>query len=121
MHLLELKLADLKVAPLKVNLGNKGTQYTTVGSTGESFGNQITQYNGEFVTFRVPYAMSAKYGKTITAPLRFEYEQGQEWINNAIKANRALSYRVYSKDFRWFIACSTDVPLPNLRSLDRVY
>ena len=64
---------------------------------------------------------SAKYGKTLSAHLQFEYEQGYEWIKDAIKANRALSYRVYSKDFRWFIACSTDVPLPNLTSLPRRY
>lgn len=121
LHLLQNKLNHLEDAPLKVSLGNKGTQYTTVGSTGESFGNQITQYDGNTITFRVPYALESKYGKTIAAPLRFEYEQGQQWIDEAIQANRALSYRVYCKDFRWFIACSTDVPQADRVSLPRQY
>ena len=121
LYLLEQKLANLKLVPLNVSLGSKGTQYTTVGATGESFGNQITQYDGNVITFRVPYALEAKYGKKISAPLKFEYEKGEEWINNAITANRALSYRVYCQDFRWFISCSTDIPLPNLISLSRHY
>lgn len=121
LHLLENKLRHIKDAPLQVSLGNKGTQYTTVGATKESFGNQITQYDGTSIKFRVPYALEAKYGKTITAPLRFEYEQGQWWIDEAIQANRALSYRIYCKDFRWFIACSIDVPEPDRQSLPCQY
>lgn len=121
LHLLENKLQHLKDAPVKVSLGNKGTQYTTVGATKESFGNQISQYDGTIIKFRVPYALEGKYGKTIAAPLRFEYEQGQQWIDEAIQTNRALSYRVYCKDFRWYIACSTDVPEPDRQSLPRQY
>jgi IS605 OrfB family transposase len=121
LHLLQNKLEHLKNAPLPVSLGNKGTQYTTVGATKESFGNQIAQYDGDTIKFRVPYALELKYGKTIAAPLRFEYEQGQQWVDEAIQANRALSYRVYCKDFRWFIACSTDVPEPDRQSLPRQY
>jgi IS605 OrfB family transposase len=122
LYLLENKLQHLKDATLQVRLGNKGTQYTTVGSAKESLGNQITQYDGTTIKFRVPYALESKYGKTIAAPLKFEYEQGQQWIEEAIMANRALSYRVYCKDFRWFIACSTDVPEPDrLKSLPRQY
>jgi len=121
LYLLENKLNHLKNAPLNVTLGGKGTQYSTVGSKGESFGNQITQYDGNTIMFRVPYALESKYGKTITAPLRFEYEQGQQWINEAIQKNRALSYRIYCKDFRWFIACSTDVPQCDRVSLPRQY
>lgn len=121
LHLLTQKLDHMKAAPLRVTLGNKGTQYTTVGATKESFGNQITQYDGTTIKFRVPYALEAKYGKHISASLKFEYGQGQQWIEDAIKANRALSYRVYCKDFRWFIACSTDVPEPDRVSLPRQY
>jgi len=121
LALLENKLNHLQESPVQVTLGGKGTQYSTVGSTGESFGNQIAQYDGSVITFRVPYALEATYGKTISAPLRFEYEQGQQWILNAIQANRALSYRVYCKDFRWFIACSIDIPEPDRVSLPRQY
>jgi hypothetical protein len=91
LHLLENKLQHLKEAPLQVSLGNKGTQYTTVGATKESFGNQISQYDGTTIKFRVPYALENKHGKTITAPLRFEYEQGQQWIDEAIAANRGMA------------------------------
>ena len=53
--------------------------------------------------------------------MKFEYEQGQQWIDDAITANRALSYRVYCSYFIWYIACSTDVPEPNRQSLPRQY
>lgn len=119
LYLLQNKLNHLKSAPLQVSLGGKGTQYVAIGSKGESFGNQIAQYDGSTITFRVPYALESKYGKTISAPLRFEYAQGQKWIEEAIKANRALSYRIYCKDFRWFIACSVNVPLPDRQTLPR--
>ena len=54
-------------------------------------------------------------------PLKFEYEKGREWIEDAIANNRALSYRIYAKDLRWFIACSTDVPIASTISYSRDY
>ena len=84
------------------------TQYLTVGSKDESFGNQIAQYDGSNIIFRVPYALEAKYGKYIHAPLKFPYKP--DWIEDALKNNRALTYRIYAKNLRWFIACSTEVP-----------
>ncbi|BAS55349.1 hypothetical protein NIES2135_53660 [Leptolyngbya boryana NIES-2135] len=121
LHLLEKKLEHLKSKPLRVSLGNKGTQYLTIGTTKESFGNHIAQYDGGTIKFRVPYALEAKYGKAISSPLRFEHEQGRRWINDAIQANRALSYHIYCKGFRWFIACWISVPEPPSQSLPRQY
>ena len=119
LYLLENQLNYLKDAPLRVKIGQKKTQYMTIGSKGESFGNQIAQYDGKNIVLRVPYALENKYGKYIHAPLKFPYKP--EWIDNALKNNRALTYRIYAKNFRWFIACSTEVPEPEKISYSRSY
>ena len=121
LHLLEQKVEHLKTKKITVTLGAKNSQYYTVGSKEETRGNQIAQYDGTNIIFRVPYALENKYGKYIHAPLKFEYEKGQKWINDAIANNRALTYRIYAKDFRWFIACSTDIPKAPLVSYPRQY
>ncbi len=104
---------------MKVKIGQKKTQYLTIGSKDESFGNQIAQYDGKNLIFRVPYALEAKYGKYIQASLKFPYKP--EWIEDAIKDKTALTYRIYAKDLRWFIACSTEVPEPQVVSYSRHY
>ena len=119
LYLLENKLNHLKDTPLKVKIGQKKTQYLTVGSSGETYGNQIAQYDGNNIVFRVPYALEDKYGKYLSASLKFHYKQ--EWIEDAIKNNRALTYRIYAKNLRWFIACSTEVPEPEKISYSRHY
>lgn len=119
LYLLENKLIHLKNQPLRVTIGQKKTQYFTVGSKGESYGNQIAQYDGNNIIFRVPYALEEKYGKYIHAPLKFEYKQ--QWIEDALKNNQALTYRIYAKNLRWFIACSTEVPEPEKISYSRHY
>ena len=121
LHLLEQKVKHLLNQKITVNLGAKNSQYYTVGSKEEKRGNQIAQYDGNQIIFRVPYALEKKYGKYIHAPLKFEYEKGQKWIIDAIANNRALTYRIYAKDFRWFIACSTDIPEAPLVSYPRQY
>ena len=119
LYLLENKLNHLKNQPIRVRIGQKRTQYLTVGSKDETLGNQIAQYDGKNIIFRVPYALETKYGKYIHAPLKLPYKP--EWIEDAIKYKRALTYRIYAKDLRWFIACSTFVPEPPLASYSRYY
>ncbi|MGK7896761.1 MAG: IS200/IS605 family accessory protein TnpB-related protein [Xenococcaceae cyanobacterium] len=119
LYLLQNKLAYLKDVPLKVTIGQKNTQYMAVGSSCESLGNQIAQYDGKNIVFRVPYALEPKYGKYIHAPLKFPYKP--EWSEKSIENNRALTYRIYAKDLRWFIACSTEVPERPKNSYSRYY
>ncbi|MDJ0713142.1 MAG: IS200/IS605 family accessory protein TnpB-related protein [Prochloraceae cyanobacterium] len=121
LHLLAQKVEHLKNKEITVTLGAKNSQYYTVGSKRETLGNQIAQYDGKNIVFRVPYALEKKYGKYIHASLRFEYEKGQKWLEDAIENNRALTYRIYAKDLRWFIACSTDVPKATRISYPRQY
>ena len=121
LYLLEKKLEHIVLRPLKVKLGQKKTQYYTVGSKGESCGNQIVQYDGKNIRLRVPYALENKYGKYIFAELKFEYEKGEQWIMDALFNNQALTYRIYVKDLRWFIACSVNVNEPKKISYSRAY
>lgn len=121
LNLIERKLEHLRNRLIRVTIGAKNTQYYTVGSTGETLGNQIAQYDGNNLIFRVPYALENKYGKYVHTPLKFEYEKGQKWIENAIANNVALSYRIYAKELRWFIACSMDIPEAKRVSSSRFY
>ena len=68
LNLIECQLEHLKNRPIRVTIVAKNTQYSTVGSTGETLGNQIAQYDGNNIVFRVPYALEKKYGKTFMAP-----------------------------------------------------
>ncbi len=119
LYLLESKLEAIKNKPIRVKVGQKITQYLTVGSKDETLGNQITQYDGKNIIFRVPYALETKYGKYIHAALIFPYKA--EWIEKAIKDKKALTYRIYAKNLRWFIACSMEVPEPPKISYSRHY
>ena len=109
-YVLEKKLAHLKDKPLEVNLGNVGSQFTFVGSKGETSGNQICQMdaNGN-LKIRVPRCLESEYGSYITIrEVTFKY--GQQHVDAALSLGQALTYRFYYKDFSWYCAVSTDVP-----------
>ncbi len=64
---LERQLEGLKTAPVPVKVPHN--QVFVVGSKGESFGNQSCQWDGEFLKFRVPYCLEARFGKYVTTRL----------------------------------------------------
>ncbi|MDJ0620887.1 MAG: IS200/IS605 family accessory protein TnpB-related protein [Calothrix sp. MO_192.B10] len=109
-YVLEQKLEYLKNKPLEVNLGNVGSQFTFVGSKGETSGNQICQLDTDGnLKIRVPRCLESEYGSYITIPeVTFKY--GQQHIEAALTIGQALTYRFYYKDFSWYCAISTDVP-----------
>ncbi len=109
-YVLEKKLEYLKNKPLEVNLGNVGSQFTFVGSKGETSGNQICQMDGNGdLKIRVPRCLESKYGIYITIrEVTFKY--GQQHVDAALSLGQALTYRFYYKDFSWYCAVSTDVP-----------
>lgn len=109
-YVLEQKLEYLKNAPLQVNLGNVGSQFTFVGSKGETSGNQICQLDADGnLKIRVPRCLESEYGSYITIP-QVTFKYGQQHIDAALIIGQALTYRFYYKDFSWYCAISTDVP-----------
>ncbi len=122
------KVDKLKEQPVHVNLGTE-FNFSLVGSQGESKGNQICQYDHikKSLKIRVPVEFEAEFGKYVSANLEFAY--GQDCIEAALMRRsensktlevipegkgEALSWRIFFKNNRWYIAVSvevTEVPL----------
>ena len=67
-----------------------------VGSKDETYGNQICQWDGEWLKFRVPYCLETKYGKNIVTKI------GNFNRNiNRIPPVGAKTWHFYLKDGRW--------------------
>ena len=97
IHLLTLKIKHLKTAPMKVKVPR--WDCFVVGSKEETLGNQVCQWDGEYLKFRVPYCLELKYGKYVTTKL------GNFQRNiNRIPNNGSKTWHFYSKDGRWKVA-----------------
>ncbi|NEQ97665.1 MAG: IS200/IS605 family element transposase accessory protein TnpB [Cyanothece sp. SIO2G6] len=123
------RLEALQQAPIEINFGPVNN-FLFVGSQGESGGNQICQYDGQALKIRVPTEMEEQFGKYVSASLSFKY--GQDAIQAALlrhavnsKSGRiiepgkgeALTWRLYEKQGRWYVAVSVDVtPVPTLNA-----
>ena len=67
-----------------------------VGSKDETLGNQVCQWDGEWLKFRVPYCLENKYGKTIVTKI------GNFKRNiNRIPEVGAKTWHFYLKDGLW--------------------
>lgn len=99
IHLLESKISHLKSKPVKVTL----TDFETfvVGSKDESFGNQTVQWDGNILTFRVPYCLEDKFGKHVSTELGwFERSAGK----NRLSQQGAKAWHFYRKNEKWVAA-----------------
>lgn len=94
---LELLLTHLPNKPLRVKVPKN--DIFIVGSKEETFGNQVCQWDGEYIKFRVPYYLESKYGKTITTRLG-NYNRNI----NRIPTGGARTWHFYLKDGRWKVA-----------------
>ncbi|MDJ0736986.1 MAG: IS200/IS605 family accessory protein TnpB-related protein [Nostocaceae cyanobacterium] len=118
------KIDSLIDAPLEVNFGSE-FNFPLVGSQGESNGNQICQYDykKKQLKIRVPVEWEAEFGgKYVYGDVEFAY--GQECIEaalmrrsinrnngNVIPAGKgeSLTWRLFYKNNRWYIAVSVEV------------
>lgn len=132
---LERKIAALKIAPIRVTIPSQAGAYF-VGSKGESFGNQICQFDGKRLSIRVPKCLETKYGEYIECDLQ-AFPYGQDRIEQAlaitgatvkkdgkvepIRYGMAITYRFYAKDYRWFMAVSFDLPAAKRVTRPRQY
>jgi IS605 OrfB family transposase len=96
VYQLEKKIAHLKKARLRVKVSN--SEVFIVGSSDESFGNQVCQYDGSKLSFRVPYCLEAKYGKYV------ETVFGSFDRNiNRFPLFGAKTWHFYRKNNRWVV------------------
>ncbi len=96
VSVLEKKIAHLKKAPIQVKVSN--SEIFIVGSSDESFGNQVCQYDGSKLSFRVPYCLEAKYGKHIET-----FIGSFDRNINRLPDNGAKTWHFYRKNNRWVV------------------
>ena len=110
---LERQIAALKTSPLRVSVPRNAGVYF-VGSKDETLGNQVCQFDGATLKIRVPACLEPTYGRCVECripPLPYGQGKLQQAIDqNVDGAGRALTYRFYAKDLRWFMAVSFEVP-----------
>ena len=67
IYRLSQQIEHLKTKPIQVKIPRN--QCYVVGSKGESNGNQVCQWDGQILTFRVPYCLEEKFGKQVSVNL----------------------------------------------------
>jgi IS605 OrfB family transposase len=103
----EDRLAAIRNRGVIVNQGKLG-QVSFVGSSGETGGNQICQFQPgimPILQIRVPYFLEPNFGKFVDLPLHKFNKKGQAEILQAWAMNKAITY-VFSKNKhgKWVVA-----------------
>ena len=97
VYQLEKKIAFMKVVPIRVKMSS--SEIYIVGSKDESFGNQVCQYDGLKLSFRVPYCLETKYGKYIETLLG-NFDRNI----NRLPLVGAKTWHFFRKNGRWVVA-----------------
>ena len=80
-----------------------------LGSHEERGGNQSCTLSVEgSLRIRVPNALSAKYGKYVTAQVSYPY--GSEVVMGALLSGAALTHRFVKKEGTWYLHTSVEMP-----------
>lgn len=91
------KITALKTAPIHVKVP-QGNVFV-VGSKDETLGNQVAQWNGDVLKFRVPYCLEAKFGKTVSA-----YVGNFDRKHSRLPEDGAKTWHFYRKGEKWIAA-----------------
>ncbi|BAZ18156.1 hypothetical protein NIES4071_100390 [Calothrix sp. NIES-4071] len=97
VYQLEKKITRLKVAPVRVKVSS--SEIYIVGSKDESFGNQVCQYDGNKISFRVPYCLEPKFGKYVNTVIG-NFDRN----TNRLPDYCAKTWHFYRKNNRWVLA-----------------
>ncbi len=114
LNVLVNRLEHLKLKPIKVFIPHG--DIFVVGSKDESFGNQVCQWNGSKITFRVPRCLESRFGKTVSSVI------GAFSRNiNRLPECGAKTWHFYRKNRRWVTAVQfTPNPVSQI-SKDKMY
>jgi len=91
---LKVKIQQLKTTPVEVKV--PPGQVFVVGSKDEKHGNSVCQWDGEYLTFRVPYCLESRFGKYITTKLG-DFKRNI----NRIPDDGARTWHFYQKSGKW--------------------
>ena len=67
IYRLKQQIEHLKTKPIQVKIPQ--SQCYVVGSSDESYGNQVCQWDGQILTWRVPYCLEEKFGRQVSVNL----------------------------------------------------
>ncbi|MGB8691450.1 MAG: hypothetical protein WCD53_29575, partial [Microcoleus sp.] len=99
LHRYQSQISAVRLAPLKVSVPRH--QAFVVGCKNESFGNQVCQWDGNNLRFRVPACLESKFGKYVESKI------GDFPRNiNRLPANCAKTWHFYYKSGKWCAAVS---------------
>lgn len=94
---LERKVEALGNAKLHVSIPHNDC--FVVGSKDENYGNQVVQWNGETIKFRVPYFLEYKYGEYVEC-----YLGNFDRNINRLPEDGAKTWHFYRKGEKWVAA-----------------
>jgi IS605 OrfB family transposase len=105
---------DLRLKPIKVSIPR--SDILVVGSKDESFGNQVCQWSGDQITFRVPKCLESRFGKNVSS----EIGDFNRNINRLPECG-AKTWHFYRKNGRWVAAVQFTPNPVNQVSRERMY
>lgn len=94
IYLLTQQIEHLKSLPIQVKIPQ--WDCFIVGSKDETFGNQVCQWDGNNIRFRVPDCLKSKYGKYVETA-----NGGFKRTINRIPVEGAKTWHFYIKDGKW--------------------
>ncbi len=97
LHHLKKQIEHLKTAPIRVKVPNH--QVFIVGSSDESYGNQVSQWDGDVIKIRVPACLESQFGAYVQTTIG-NFDRGI----NRLPATGAKTWHFYYKDGKWCIA-----------------
>jgi IS605 OrfB family transposase len=97
IHKLEQQIKCFKLAQIRVKVSR--SEVFVVGSKDESCGNQVCQWDGDIIKFRVPYSLESKYGKYVESKIG-NFDRNI----NRLPTTGAKTWHFYRKDYRWIVA-----------------
>ncbi len=94
IYRLNKQIEHLKTQPIRVKIPR--SQCLVVGSKDESYGNQVCQWDGENLSFRVPLCIGSKFGQYVSINLG-SFERNINRLPN----NGAKTWHFYYKHNHW--------------------
>ncbi|WP_341528196.1 hypothetical protein WKK05_02245 [Nostoc sp. UHCC 0302] len=114
LYLIKSKIKSLGCKPIKVSVLHE--QVFIVGSKDENFGNQVAQWDGKTIKFRVPACLEARFGKYIISNIG-NFERNI----NRLPETGAKTWHFFKKDCKWNAAVQFTPSDVKRQSKDRAY
>jgi hypothetical protein len=114
LYLIQSKIEFLKRKPIRAPVPHG--QVFVVGSKDESFGNQVAQWDGNTIKFRVPACLEARFGKYVPSNIG-NFERNL----NRLPETGSKTWHLFKKNGKWNAAVQFTPSEVKRQSKDRAY